>query len=157
MMPNDAGLPVLSLHCNCGGCLQVLLGYGNAVGVLQTLLQSATAKLEELAKPKPFSKPTPLFRSRRALQRHFEEQRDRCTLSACPNTPTPKPPLPLLCGSVTSAWVVCSLSVRCADDFRTWSATVCLGRLRLSGCQCLRRAAASSACLMTVCCPITQA
>ena len=106
MMPKGAGFPVLSLrvqlwvvslHYNHGGCLQVLMGNGGAVAVLQSLLQSATAKLEQLNRPKPVCKSARLPRSRKALQQHFEEQRDRCTLcSLClppsPPSPPPHPP-----------------------------------------------------------------
>ena len=78
-------------YFNCGACLQVLLGSGNAAGVLQTLLQAASAKLEQLNKPKPSSHSTCLPRSGQALQRHFAEQRDRYPTSPHPTLVLPHP------------------------------------------------------------------
>ena len=107
------------VHFNCGGCLQVLLSSGNAAGVLQTLLQAASAKLEQLNKPKPSSHSTRLPRSRQALQRHFAEQRDRCLTSSQPTLALPHPLPPALCEKavpipIHMQFAVCLCLCRCA-------------------------------------------
>ena len=69
-------------------CLQGLLRGGNAARVLEALLLCASAKLQHISwGSTPLSSPTQLYpRTRGALLKHMELQRDRClpVLLPCP-------------------------------------------------------------------------
>lgn len=124
MMPNGAGLPVLSLHCNCGDACRSCW----AMAMQLECCRLCCSLPQPSWRSWPSQSPSP---SQQPYSGPGGPCKDTLKSSGIGAPPLPPPntpnPLSLCCGSVASAWVLCSVSVRCADDFRKCSATVCLG------------------------------